>query len=222
MRTNDLSDKPLCALVGFGPGNGTAIARVFASAGFRLALLSRSAGKVQSLAAAFREKATFYAADASDPAALTTAFASIRSQLGDPEVLIYNAFAFRQTLPSALSSEDLASDLAVNVTGALVATQCVLPAMQIAKRGSIIFTGGSLALDPLPQFASVGMGKAALRNLAFALAKELKPAGIHVATVTIAGFVKTGSHFDPEKIAPKFLELHQQPPGEFLTEIVYK
>jgi len=94
--------------------------------------------------------------------------------------------------------------------------------MRAAGSGTIIFTGGGLALDPMSQFASVGIGKAALRNLAQSLAKELKPEGIHVATVTICGMVKAGTHFDPAKIAERFIELHQQPAGSFEAEVLYR
>jgi NAD(P)-dependent dehydrogenase (short-subunit alcohol dehydrogenase family) len=41
--------KPVCTLIGVGPGNGTAIARKFSSEGYKIALLSRS----ESVAAIF-------------------------------------------------------------------------------------------------------------------------------------------------------------------------
>ena len=166
--------------------------------------------------------ATFFEADAGEPAALSSAFAQIRQQLGEASVLIYNGFAMRMASPSKTTPEDLLADLRTNVGGALAATHEVLPAMRAAKRGTILFTGGGFALDPVPQFASVGVGKAALRNLALSLAKELNPDGIHVATVTICGMVKAGSHFDPDQIATKFLELHQQAPDSFDAEFVYR
>ena len=167
-------------------------------------------------------EASFFETDAADTDALRNAFAQMREQVGDATVLIYNAFAMRMASPSKTNPEDLLSDLRTNVAGALTATQEVLRAMRAAKRGTILFTGGGFALDPLPQFASVGVGKAALRNLALSLAKELKPEGIHVGTVTICGMVKAGTHFDPERIAEKFLELHLQPAGNFEAEIVYR
>ncbi|MDQ6861378.1 MAG: SDR family NAD(P)-dependent oxidoreductase, partial [Verrucomicrobiota bacterium] len=117
---------------------------------------------------------------------------------------------------------DLMSDLRTNVGGALASVQQVLPAMRAAKRGTIIFTGGGFALEPHPQFASVGIGKAALRNLALVLAKELAPEGIHVATVTIEGMVKRGTAFDPEQIAQEFVRLFRQPADSFEAETNFK
>ena len=166
--------------------------------------------------------ARFFEADAADEASLQAAFAGIRAECGDPGVLIYNAFAMRMAPPSKTTPENLVADFRANVAGALASVHKVLPAMRAAKRGTIIFTGGGFALDPIPQFASIGVGKAALRNLAFSLGKELERDGIHVGTVTIHGMVKAGTHFDPDKIAQVFLELHRQPAGSFSPEVNYK
>jgi hypothetical protein len=71
----------------------------------------------------------------------------------------------------------------------------------------------------MPAMASLGVGKAGIRNLAFSLFAELKDSGIHAATVTICGLVKPGTAFDPDKIAESYWALHAQPPGAFEREI---
>jgi short-subunit dehydrogenase len=93
--------------------------------------------------------------------------------------------------------------------------------MKSEKRGTILLTGGGLALHPHPKYSSMAVGKAGIRNLAFSLAAELEPAGIHVATVTISGIVRPGTPFDPDKIAEVYWRLHVQSPGSFQTEIVF-
>jgi NAD(P)-dependent dehydrogenase (short-subunit alcohol dehydrogenase family) len=70
--------------------------------------------------------------------------------------------------------------------------------------------------------ASLGAGKAALRNLAFSLHADLAPAGIHAGTVTICGTVKPGTAFDPDRIADSFWALHAQPAGSFEREVMVK
>lgn len=215
----------VCAIVGFGAGNGLALAKAFGREDHKLALIARSRTKQEKNLAALAAvglEANFFEADAAEPATLSDAFAQMREQVGDATVLIYNAFAMRMAAASKITPEDLGIDLRTNVAGALAATREVLPAMRAAKSGTILFTGGGFALDPMPEFASVGVGKAALRNLALSLAKELEPEGIHVGTVTICGMVKAGTPFDPEKIAEKFLELHRQPAGSFEVEILYR
>ncbi|NJL35119.1 MAG: short-chain dehydrogenase, partial [Chloroflexaceae bacterium] len=90
------------------------------------------------------------------------------------------------------------------------------------QRGTILFTGGGLALDPYAQYASLAIGKAGLRSLTYTLGAELEPQGIHVATVTIAGTVQPGTFFAPDLIAEQYWNLHTQAPGTWQREIVYR
>lgn len=96
--------------------------------------------------------------------------------------------------------------------------------MRQRGQGSILMTGGGLALDPtpMPEYAGLAAGKAALRNLAYSLAAELGPVGIHVATVTVAGIVRRGTHHNPDDIAEAFWALHRQPAGAWETEVIYR
>src|SRR5205085_1175980 len=137
-------------------------------------------------------------ADAGDAEALRSAITSVESQLGAPTtVLIYNAVAFTSGTPSQLSPDALDADHRVNVTGALVAAQAVIPSMKQRGAGSILLTGGGLALHPNAQAASLSLGKTGIRCLAFLLAQDLRPSGIRVATITIAGYIQPGTYFDP-------------------------
>ena len=72
----------------------------------------------------------------------------------------------------------------------------------------------------MPAYTTLGIGKAGLRNLCFSLYQELKSKGIHAATVTIKGFVKPGTKWDPDAIAEEFWKLYLQKPGEFEREII--
>ncbi|MBU8541388.1 SDR family oxidoreductase [Falsiroseomonas tokyonensis] len=205
---------PRCVILGYGPGLGAALASRFAAGGYRVLGLARDPSRHAAAEIELR------AADAADPASLAAALE------GTVDVLIHNAY--RATMaapgPSALSPQDLARDFAVNVGGALAAAQAVLPGMRRAGRGSILFTGGGLALDPtgwLPA-ASLAIGKAGLRSLAQTLHAELAPAGIHAGTVTVAGTIAPGTGFDPARIAEAFWSLHQDPPGAFRAEIIFQ
>jgi short-subunit dehydrogenase len=94
--------------------------------------------------------------------------------------------------------------------------------MKKKKKGTILFTGGGLSIEPYVDFASLAIGKAGIRNLTYSLAQECEPLGIHVATVTICGMVEKGTKFDPDKISEKFLELHLQKSGKFETEFMFQ
>ena len=103
---------------------------------------------------------------------------------------------------------------------ALAAAQWALPAMRGRARGTLLFTGGGLALEPKPGLASASLGKAALRSLALSLGAELAPAGIHAATVTICGFVRADTPLDPERVAEAFWDLHLEEPADWRREVV--
>lgn len=95
--------------------------------------------------------------------------------------------------------------------------------MKKRGKGTLLFTGGGAGLDASPVWASLSVGKAALRSLVFNLHAELAPVGIHAATVTVAGAVGGGSpNLEPQVIAEHFWHLHQQPPSNFEREIIVK
>lgn len=220
-----MSNKIL-VMVGAGPGLGQAVSKRFAREGYSVALVARRAEALAKLEAELKQagaEARSFTADAGDPASLKDAFARIKQQLGAPEVLVYNAAALgKGAKPSAVDPQRVMDDFKVNALGALVSAQQVIPDMRAAKRGTILFTGGGLALTPFPDYASLAIGKASIRNLTYSLAAELEPEGIHVATVTVCGFVKPGTHFDPDKIAEEYWRLHAQKPGQFEKEMTYR
>ncbi len=217
-----MSEK-VCVVVGVGPGMGLALARRFGKEGYWVGLIGRRATALEDYILTLNGiEAMGVAADAGDAESLQQAFRQLEQELGHPDVLIYNAAAIAKDKPSELEVESLVANFRVNVGGALVATQQVLPHMRAKKRGTILFTGGGLGLNPSPHFTSLAVGKAALRNLTYSLASEVEKDGIHVATVTIAGFVKAGTFFAPDLIAEKFWALHMQPQGAWDKEIIYK
>ncbi len=219
------TNQPVCTIVGMGAGIGMSVAKRFAKEGFAIAMIARRAAALETYEASFVASgvnARSFAADISDIAALKIAFDSIHSTFGNTDVLVYNAAVMRRGVPSELSPQQLEEDFRVNVSGALCAAQQVIPSMKAQKRGTILFTGGGLALELFPTHASLAVGKAGIRSLALSLYGELQPVGIHVATVTIAGLVKPSTLFDPDVIAEKYWNLYMQPVGSWEREIVYR
>jgi NAD(P)-dependent dehydrogenase (short-subunit alcohol dehydrogenase family) len=210
--------KPLAVIVGAGPGIGLAVARRFALGGFAVAVVSRPADPLAAFQAALEAPgpgaepgpALVLAADLAQEEPLREALAAIAAWGGSPEVLVYNASAGAQGPAADLDPARLLAGFRVSAGAALACAQWALPAMRAAARGTLLFTGGGLALEPKPGLAAASLGKAALRSLALSLAGELAPEGIHAATVTICGFVQPGTPFSPERVAQAFWELHLQ------------
>ncbi|HLC70808.1 MAG TPA: SDR family NAD(P)-dependent oxidoreductase [Candidatus Nanoarchaeia archaeon] len=210
----------LCTIVGMGPGIGYALARRFGREGLEIGMIARNEEHLQHYELSLWEariSSSYAAADAGDTANLQLAL----QKLGNPQVLIYNAAVVGKSTAEKIDAEKLRSDLQVNVGGALVAVQQVLPSM-LDKGGSLLFTGGSFAHVPNPNYFSLSIGKAALWNMAMCLAREYEPRGIHVGIVSVYGKVARGTRYDPDLIAQEFWKLHMQPRDKWEREVHIK
>ena len=216
----------VCLILGAGPGIGQSCAAAFAREGYDLALATRRLNTVkpiaQSIAQSSGRQVRAYAADAGDSDSLRHLVESVRDEMGDPAVVIFNVADDHHGRPLQVSADAWVDDFRINVAGALTLAQLVAPAMKQRRHGTLLLTGGGFAHEPSAAFASLSASKAALRSLTFSLAQELGNDGIHVATVTVYGLVQTGTAFDPNRIAQHFLALHRQKPGAFETERIFK
>jgi len=178
-----------CAVViGIGPGLGTSVARKFAKEGYPVALVARSEKHLKPLQATIEKqggKALSVCADASSEQSLKDAFGVIRSQLGDVEVLVYNAGGGMPSWPPPpvmeLDTAVFVNNLQVGCTGAFVAIKEVLPAMTKHKKGTILLTGATASLRGGARFAALAVHKFALRALAQCVARaaQWRPRGAH-------------------------------------------
>lgn len=213
--------RPCCVVIGAGPGLGAAIARRFARGGFAVGLVARRLEPLQALAAEIGEGSAVVSADAGDAADLAAAIETATAQLGEPSVLVYNAAAAQGDGPADLDPKEFDARFRVNVGGAFTAARAVHDGMRSARRGTIIFTGGRLAVHPMAAYTSLSVGKAGIRALALALHEAWAPDGVHVGTVTIHGLIGSDDHHAPEAIAESFWALHEQPAGSWDAELVY-
>ncbi|WKN30577.1 SDR family NAD(P)-dependent oxidoreductase [Porifericola rhodea] len=220
-----MSESKILTIIGMGDGISMAIARRFGQEDFTIAMVSRSNDKLDRIQKKLHRdgiEAYYYLADASQKEELTKSINYIHESLGPTDVLIYNAAAVSQINLLNASDHQLIDDFKVNTIGALNASQAVVPLMKQKGGGKIFFTGGGLATEPNPQYGSLGLGKAALRNLAQSLHQLLQPNNIHVATVTVNGFVQlSDDRYNPDAIAEQYWTLYQQNKGNQEVEISY-
>jgi NAD(P)-dependent dehydrogenase (short-subunit alcohol dehydrogenase family) len=214
-------NKPVCAIVGVGPGNGAALARRFHAAGYAVALLARSAELTSALAAEL-PGARAYACDVGDEPSVERAFSAIASEMGPVEVLVYNAGSGVWGTIEDVSSEAFAQAWRVNALGAFVTSKQVIGPMKRAGRGSIVFIGATASRRGNVKTAAFAPAKAAQRSLAESMARHLWPSGIHVALVVIDGVVdlpgtrkmmpgKPDSFFvSPDELAESVWQVTQQ------------
>jgi NAD(P)-dependent dehydrogenase (short-subunit alcohol dehydrogenase family) len=207
-------------LIGAGPGVGAAVARRFGRGGFRATLIARG-GSLDAVAAGLREEGMNVSQLVSDIEDLDGYRAILRTLYEAPDapaVLVYNASLLAPDGILTSTVEHLREAYDIDVIGAVVAAQIAAPVLRAAGSGTIFFTGGGFADYPVPAFATISLGKAALRAAATLVAAEVGGDGVHAASITIAGQVAPGTAFDPNNIAELFWTAHTYGPDEWLAE----
>lgn len=198
-------------IIGAGPGVSTGIAEKFGQEGFKVGLISRNVEKLQGQINDLQAKGiegVFATADAYDADALEAAIKNITAQLGRVDVLIYNAAALKMKALMTETTAELVEDFKITVANAFHAAKVLYPELK-QNKGTILLTGGGFALQPSPQFGSLSLGKAGLRSLAYQLHESLKADDIHVATVTINGYIQPSSEtHSPKILAEKYWSLY--------------
>jgi NAD(P)-dependent dehydrogenase (short-subunit alcohol dehydrogenase family) len=212
------------AVVGAGPGLGLAVARRFGLEGYRVALVARNAERLETMRrelAADGIHAAAFAADCVDGDQIVRALSQAQRELGEIDVLVYNAARLGlRASPLELSPGSFNRSLQVDVVSALVAVQTVMPSMQERQRGTILLTGGSWAMRPSAEWCAPGAGKAALRNLGASLAEDFRPRNVHVAVVTIGGWIGKSEEYSLDRLSSIYWDLHVQEPSEWVHEVV--
>ena len=173
----DESKRPVCAVVGVGPGNGEALARRFAVDGYSIALMARRMELTAKLAGEL-PRAKAYACDVTEAASVEAAFAATRSDLGDVDALIYNAGSGVWGNVEEVKAEDLERSWRVNTLGLFLAAQQAIPAMRRKGQGEIIVVGATASRRGAAGAAAFAQSKMAQRALAESMARHLWPAGI--------------------------------------------
>jgi len=221
------SAEQIALIVGAGSGLSASLARLFAKNGMKVAVAARSTGKLDVLA---RETgARTYACDAIKRNDVMRLFADVAAQVGDPDVVVYNA-SYRTRGPVVeLDAAEVEKSIAISAFGGFLVAQEAARRMLPYGRGTILFTGASASVKGYAQSAPFAMGKFALRGLAQSMARELGPQGIHVAHFVIDGGIRNpgrveppdrpDSMLDPDAIAATYLQVLWQPRSAWSFEV---
>jgi NAD(P)-dependent dehydrogenase (short-subunit alcohol dehydrogenase family) len=230
-RTLDDSDIP----VGVRWGVGGAVAQKFAREGFFVVLTTRQATNASALAEAIRQQGgdcMIVELDLVAQESISTAFATIRREAGDPDVLVYNAgYLEGRDLPPEkellehipVEMFDTAQHIASR--GPFLVAKEVLPAMRRKGAGSFFLSNNSKSLRGKKRMTgeSLYYPRVMMRALAQVLTEEYSEHCVHVANVVIDGTIDSpGTRalpkarqqpdivMNPVKIAEAFYYLHTQ------------
>lgn len=213
---------PVVVVVGVGPGLGAAVARRFGLGGYDVALVARNEGTLARIGGELQEAGItvgWAAVDMTDDAAFGAAVERFAGHAGRIDALHFNPSAFTAKSPLELTPTELLHDLHLGVASLLTAVQAARPHMP--DGGRITATGSHAADHPWAAAASLGVQKAALRNLVWAVDSTLSPEGIRAALVTIDGTIAPGTAFDPQLIAATVYETARVAGDAWRREVIF-
>ena len=227
----DDSDMP----VGARWGIGGAVAQKFAKEGFFVVLTTRNAANASGLEQAIREQGgegMIVELDLVSHDSISRAFAQIREQAGDPNVLVYNAgyLEGRDLPPEKELLEHIPVELFdtaqhISSRGPFLVAKEVLPAMRERGAGSFLISNNAASLRGRKRLTgqSLYYPRVMMRTLAQVLTEEYSEHGVHVANVVIDGLIDSpGTRalpiaqqrpevvMNPVKIAEAYYYLHTQ------------
>jgi NAD(P)-dependent dehydrogenase (short-subunit alcohol dehydrogenase family) len=234
-----MATKPNVALVaGVGEGLGGAVARRFARGGHPTVLVARSADRLARIAGGIEAaggRGIAYVADLREESAVAKLFDDVEAEIGPIDVAVFNTGANYRA-----SILDTPADMFEKVwrlgcyAGFLVGREAARH-MVPRGQGSIIFTGATASLRGSAQFAAFAAAKGGVRQVAQAMARELGPRGIHVASVIIDGMIDSprvrerfaeritqlppDGMLKPDDIAETYWQLHRQPRDAWTFEV---
>ena len=213
--------KKTIVVVGAGKGLGNGVAEKFGVGGFRVVLMARSEEHLKEYAADFEAKGIevyTQAADVADLDAFAKVFGEVVKSYGTPDVLFYNVGITVADEDVKISAQTLVERYVVDVAGAYNCIKLVDTEEFAERNGTILVTGGGLALQPYADYLPLSMDKAALRAMVQALSPVLKEKGIYLGTVQVTGTIGSNDFYAPKAIAEEFWKLYTE---QETSEIVH-
>lgn len=203
------------AILGAGGTMGLAIATKFGKEGFNVGLVARKQENLDTLKAQLAEAGVIAVAtataDVTDQAQSKAALDAIKAEFGSLDVVeyspAYGPMNYRGALDVTYENTLPAFELVVG--GAIKTANNVVPDFIENGDGALLFIAGGSALAPIPPLANVGVAHSGLRNFVTNLHGALKPKGVYVGAIYVAGMIKRGTEVDPDNIAAKLFDMYQ-------------
>src|SRR5262249_51086229 len=162
---------------------GRALAVAVLEKGHRAVVTARNPAQVHDIVAAHGKNAVAARLDVADDAQIEQAVAATEKAFGRIDVLVNNA-GYRY-LAAGGEGEDpeIRAMFETNFFGLAALTRRVLPGMRARKHGHVINISSVGGLIGNPSAGYYNATKFAVEGLSEALAKEVRPLGIHVTVI---------------------------------------
>jgi 3-oxoacyl-[acyl-carrier protein] reductase len=183
-----LLEGKVAIITGAGRGIGEVSARIFADAGARLTLASRTTAEINRVAAAIVEtggEAIPITTDIADPKSVDAMVKKTLDRYGTVDILINNAaIPGKDAYVEDASLEQWQEAIRVDLFGTFNCCHAVVPEMKRKRSGRIIILSSTAIHDPIVRKTHYVAAKTGLVGFSRTLALELAPYNITVNTVT--------------------------------------
>ncbi|MEN8832319.1 MAG: SDR family oxidoreductase [Pacificibacter sp.] len=166
-------------ITGASRGIGAETARAFARAGAKVALVARSGGDIEALAADIGPNACAIACDVSDHSALKGAVETAQATLGPIDILVNNAGVIDPI--GSMTGADVdtwARAIDINLKAVFYAMQLVVPEMIARGGGTVLTVSSGAAHRPVEGWSAYCASKAGAAMLTRSLDLEERSRGI--------------------------------------------
>ncbi|MBZ9772452.1 3-oxoacyl-ACP reductase FabG [Mesorhizobium sp. CO1-1-8] len=181
-------------VTGASTGIGLGLSRRFAAEGAKLAMVARSADRLERVVSSLRSEgadAIAVSADVSDPASVQDMAAAVVKVFGGCDILCCNAGIYPSANIQDLTPEDWDLVNNTNSKGAFLCVKALLPYLKASKAGRIILTSSITGpVTGFPGLTHYSASKAAMLGFMRAAAVELARDGITVNAV-LPGVIET-------------------------------
>lgn len=175
-------------ITGASRGLGAAIVSEALARGHQVAATARNADDVHKSFPDAGDALLALPADVTDERQLHAAAAATVARFGRIDVLVNNAGRGLLSAVEEASDKSARAVFDVNVFGVLNTLRAVLPTLRAQRSGYVLNIGSVGGFTGTPGWGMYNATKFALEGISEALARELKPLGIHVTIVEPGGF----------------------------------
>jgi 2-hydroxycyclohexanecarboxyl-CoA dehydrogenase len=176
----------VAVVTGGASGIGLGVVRQFVADGYDVASLDRDGATAAATAAELQGgsgKVIAVECDVADRTSVDAAFAQVRSELGQIEILVTSAGVESFDSLLEISPEKWDRIIAVNLTGTFTCVQAALPDMLAAGYGRIVTISSSSAQSGAPNMAHYAASKGGVISLTKSIAVEFARQGITANTI---------------------------------------
>jgi len=178
-------------VTGGSKGIGKGIARVFAHAGAKVAILARHLDQAEAAAAEIGHGSIAVAADVTSEASLASAAEVVKAAFGGVDVLCANAGIFPPAKLEEMTGDDWDLVLDTNLKGTFLSVKAFLPLIKLSGQGRIVLTSSITGpVTGSPGWCHYGASKAGQLGFMRTACIELAKYGITVNAV-MPGNIKT-------------------------------